>query len=63
MATINEIINYFDTFAPIDTAMDFDNAGLLVVIWKLPFACSFFSKEYLLFYAFQWNLINRKRAL
>lgn len=30
MATINEIINYFETFAPIDTAMDFDNAGLLV---------------------------------
>lgn len=30
MATINDIINYFETFAPIDTAMDFDNAGLLV---------------------------------
>jgi dinuclear metal center YbgI/SA1388 family protein len=30
MTTINDIINYFETFAPLDTQMDFDNAGLLV---------------------------------
>lgn len=30
MTTINNILDYFETFAPIDTAMDFDNAGLLV---------------------------------
>lgn len=30
MTTINEIMEYFETFAPLDTQMDFDNAGLLV---------------------------------
>ncbi len=30
MTKINDIITYFETFAPINTAMDFDNVGLLV---------------------------------
>ncbi len=30
MITINDIMNYFETFAPLDAQMDFDNAGLLV---------------------------------
>lgn len=30
MTKIKDILNYFETFAPIDTAMDFDNCGLLV---------------------------------
>ncbi len=30
MTKINDIINYFETFAPICSAMDFDNVGLLV---------------------------------
>ncbi len=30
MTTINEIINFFETFAPQESAMDFDNVGLLV---------------------------------
>lgn len=30
MTTINDILNYFETFAPVETAMDFDNCGLLV---------------------------------
>ena len=30
MTTIKDIINYFEDFAPISTAMDFDNVGLLV---------------------------------
>ena len=29
--TVNkDILNFFETFAPTDTAMDFDNVGLLV---------------------------------
>lgn len=30
MTTINDILTYFESFAPVDTAMDFDNCGLLV---------------------------------
>lgn len=30
MTTINDIINYFETFAPLSTQMDFDNSGLLI---------------------------------
>ncbi len=30
MTTINDIANFFETFAPKETAMDFDNVGLLV---------------------------------
>lgn len=30
MTTTNDILKYFETFAPLDSAMDFDNAGLLV---------------------------------
>ncbi len=30
MTTINDILNFFETFAPLDTQMDFDNCGLLV---------------------------------
>lgn len=30
MCTINDIIMYFETFAPLSTAMEFDNCGLLV---------------------------------
>lgn len=30
MTTINDILKYFETFAPLNSAMDFDNAGLLV---------------------------------
>lgn len=30
MTTINEIMTFFETFAPTDSAMDFDNVGLLV---------------------------------
>lgn len=30
MVTINDILNYFESFAPLETAMDFDNCGLLV---------------------------------
>ncbi|MCD8026408.1 MAG: Nif3-like dinuclear metal center hexameric protein [Clostridiales bacterium] len=30
MTTINDIITYFETFAPLSLAMDFDNPGLLV---------------------------------
>ena len=30
MTTINDIVSYFETFAPKETAMDFDNVGLLV---------------------------------
>lgn len=30
MTKIKDIINYFETFAPMNTAMDFDNVGLLV---------------------------------
>ena len=30
MTTINDILTYFEGFAPVSTAMDFDNCGLLV---------------------------------
>ena len=30
MTTINEILDFFEGFAPTDSAMDFDNVGLLV---------------------------------
>ena len=30
MTTVQEIINYFESFAPLCTAMDFDNCGLIV---------------------------------
>ena len=30
MTTINDILKYFETFAPLNSAMDFDNVGLLV---------------------------------
>ena len=30
MTTINEILTFFEAFAPTDSAMDFDNVGLLV---------------------------------
>lgn len=30
MTTIKDIINYFESFAPVSSAMDFDNVGLLV---------------------------------
>ena len=30
MTTINEIMTFFESFAPTDSAMDFDNVGLLV---------------------------------
>lgn len=30
MTTVNDILAYFETFAPVATAMDFDNCGLLV---------------------------------
>lgn len=30
MTSINDILNCFETFAPLNTAMDFDNCGLLV---------------------------------
>ncbi len=30
MTKIKDILNYFETFAPLDTAMDFDNCGLIV---------------------------------
>ncbi|MBU5462285.1 Nif3-like dinuclear metal center hexameric protein [Lachnoclostridium sp. MSJ-17] len=30
MTTIKDIIDYFESFAPLNTAMDFDNCGLLV---------------------------------
>ena len=30
MTTINNILNFFETFAPLETAMSFDNCGLLV---------------------------------
>ena len=30
MRTVNEISEYFETFAPLSSAMDFDNCGLLV---------------------------------
>lgn len=30
MTTVNEILNFFEEFAPIETAMGFDNCGLLV---------------------------------
>ena len=30
MATVNDILEFFEEFAPVDTAMDFDNVGLLV---------------------------------
>lgn len=30
MTTINDIMKYFETFAPLATQMDFDNSGLLV---------------------------------
>lgn len=30
MTIINDILNYFETFAPVCSAMDFDNVGLLV---------------------------------
>ena len=30
MTTIQDIINYFESFAPLCTAMDFDNCGLIV---------------------------------
>ena len=29
MATVQEIYHFIDSFAPFDTAMDFDNAGIL----------------------------------
>ena len=30
MATVNDILDFFEEFAPVDTAMEFDNVGLLV---------------------------------
>lgn len=30
MATVNDILEFFEEFAPVSTAMEFDNAGLLV---------------------------------
>ena len=30
MTTIKNIIDFTETFAPLETAMDFDNCGLLV---------------------------------
>ena len=30
MTTVNNILDYFETFAPVASAMDFDNAGLLI---------------------------------
>lgn len=30
MTTINDIMNFFEVFAPLNTQMDFDNSGLLV---------------------------------
>lgn len=30
MATVKDILDFFETFAPVGTAMDFDNVGLLV---------------------------------
>ncbi len=30
MTTINDILNFFESFAPLESAMDFDNCGLLV---------------------------------
>ena len=30
MTTIKDILNFFESFAPAETAMDFDNCGLLV---------------------------------
>ena len=30
MTTIKDILEYFEEFAPVDTAMDFDNCGLLI---------------------------------
>ena len=30
MTTINDILQFFEAFAPVETAMDFDNCGLLV---------------------------------
>ncbi len=30
MTTVNDILRFFETFAPLETAMDFDNCGLLV---------------------------------
>lgn len=30
MTTINDILDFFETFAPLETAMSFDNCGLLV---------------------------------
>ena len=29
MATVKMLLDYFETFAPVDSAMDFDNVGLL----------------------------------
>ena len=30
MATVNDILEFFEEFAPVDTAMEFDNVGLVV---------------------------------
>ena len=30
MTTLNDILEFFEEFAPVDTAMDFDNCGLLI---------------------------------
>lgn len=30
MTTIKDILEFFEEFAPVDTAMDFDNCGLLI---------------------------------
>ena len=30
MTTIQQILDFFESFAPLATAMDFDNCGLLV---------------------------------
>ncbi|MBQ2093376.1 MAG: Nif3-like dinuclear metal center hexameric protein, partial [Ruminococcus sp.] len=30
MATVNDILEFFEEFAPVSTAMEFDNVGLLV---------------------------------
>ena len=30
MTTIKDFLNFFESFAPAETAMDFDNCGLLV---------------------------------
>lgn len=36
MTTINDILNFFESFAPLEAAMDFDNCGLLVGSKSMP---------------------------